>query len=145
MQISVKTAMGGTIMLNVDGEDTIDIVMDRIADETGIRRVEQRMHVECGQVTIFVKSSCGKTLGVKARRSDLVGSLVEKLQARIPFTPERHRLQLRGFDLDPLATLSEYHVEAGTELVEASDDVFEEPCMEFSPHAKRHRASGSES
>jgi ubiquitin C len=43
MQIFVRTLSGKTILLNVDVEDTIDIVKQKIQDVEGIIRNQQRL------------------------------------------------------------------------------------------------------
>lgn len=43
MQIFIRTLSGKTILLNVDIEDTIDIIKQKIQDREGVLRSQQRL------------------------------------------------------------------------------------------------------
>uniref|UniRef100_A0A915IJ81 Ubiquitin-like domain-containing protein n=1 Tax=Romanomermis culicivorax TaxID=13658 RepID=A0A915IJ81_ROMCU len=139
MQIFVQTASGKSVSLNVDAEDTVENIKNRIRDVEGIPTNLQRLEYQ-GQtlanarrlydynikkdsildlrhdIEINVRLSPTLVVTLKASPSDTVASLKARLLEFGTFTLDRIQLEFAGQELKNDAALKAYHITNGSIL-----------------------------
>jgi len=118
MKIHIKTPKGKKITLEVDPEDTIDDIKDRIEEKTGIPSHEQRpTHkgksikdgttlldnkvphngiINLEPMKIFVRDEKGKKYPQKVHPTDTIESIKEKIENDTGISPKDQRLTFGG-------------------------------------------------